>query len=231
MKGEKIVKILVVEDNKDLAGILKEHFLEEDFSVEIAKTGQECLEMAKRNDYACVIIETVLSDMDGLEAITTLREKNNHVPIIILSERESVDDKIKGLHKGADDYMTKPFDFGELVARVNAVIRRSTNQSRSVLQCGSLELDPVARECRASGEPVTLRRREFDILELLLKNENQVFTREQIINKVWKKEYDGTSNVVDVHVKYLRDRLRPWDMDRYVVTVRGVGYKVHCPER
>ncbi|HON34591.1 MAG TPA: response regulator transcription factor, partial [Synergistales bacterium] len=151
-------------------------------------------------------------------------------PVIMLTAKDSIEDRVEGLNRGADDYLVKPFDFRELVARVNAVTRRRAEPKRTVLRCGPLMLDPIARECKAEGEMIPLRRREFDILELLMRFENQVFSREKIIGLVWKKEYDGTSNVVDVHVKYLRDKLRPYNLDTLVVTVRGVGYKVACPD-
>ena len=162
--------------------------------------------------------------------IGRMREEGKDTPVIMLTAKDSIEDRVEGLNRGADDYLVKPFDFRELVARVNAVTRRRTEPKRTVLHCGPLMLDPIARECKAEGEMVPLRRREFDILELLMRFENQVFSREKIIGLVWKKEYDGTSNVVDVHVKYLRDKLRPYNLDTVVVTVRGVGYKVTCPD-
>jgi len=126
--------------------------------------------------------------------------------------------------------MVKPFDFRELLARVRTLLRRTSELQHNLLHCGSMTIDPVARECRVDNTILPLRRREFDILELLLRHENQVFTREKIISQVWQKEYDGTSNVVDVHIKYLRDKLREQGLDTVVVTVRGVGYKVTCPD-
>ena len=162
--------------------------------------------------------------------LDTVRAQGNETPVLLLTARDTVEDRVDGLNRGADDYLSKPFDFRELVARINALLRRTADRHHSVLRCGSLELDPVSRECRIGGKPLSLRRREFDILELLLRNENQVFTRENLISSVWRKEYSGSSNVVDVHVKYLRDKLRPFGCDTLVVTVRGVGYKMNCPE-
>jgi two-component system copper resistance phosphate regulon response regulator CusR len=173
----------------------------------------------------------MLPGIDGLEFLDTLRGRGSNTPVLVLSARDTVDDRVVGLDRGADDYLIKPYDFKELAARVQALIRRSTDHKRPVLDCGPLTLDPIARECRVEGQQVVLRRREFDILELLLRYENQVFTRDRIIAHVWQREYDGTSNVVDVHVKYLRDKLRPFGLDIIVVTVRGVGYKVVCPSR
>ena len=222
--------ILIVEDNRDLVQVLTEGFNELEFSVDSAFDGIEGLNKIRKNDYDCVVLDIMLPEMDGYELIGRMREEGKDTPVIMLTAKDSIEDRVEGLNRGADDYLVKPFDFRELVARVNAVTRRRTEPKRTVLHCGPLMLDPIARECKAEGEMVPLRRREFDILELLMRFENQVFSREKIIGLVWKKEYDGTSNVVDVHVKYLRDKLRPYNLDTVVVTVRGVGYKVTCPD-
>ncbi|HOC82344.1 MAG: Response regulator ArlR [Synergistetes bacterium ADurb.Bin155] len=224
------MNILIVEDNRDLVQVLTEGFNELEFSVDSAYDGIEGLNKIRNNDYDCVVLDIMLPEMDGYELIGRMREEGKDTPVIMLTAKDSIEDRVEGLNRGADDYLVKPFDFRELVARVNAVTRRRTEPKRTVLHCGPLMLDPIARECKAEGEMVPLRRREFDILELLMRFENQVFSREKIIGLVWKKEYDGTSNVVDVHVKYLRDKLRPYNLDTVVVTVRGVGYKVTCPD-
>jgi len=224
------MNILIVEDNRDLVQVLTEGFNELEFSVDSPYDGIEGLNKIRNNDYDCVVLDIMLPEMDGYELIGRMREEGKDTPVIMLTAKDSIEDRVEGLNRGADDYLVKPFDFRELVARVNAVTRRRTEPKRTVLHCGPLMLDPIARECKAEGEMVPLRRREFDILELLMRFENQVFSREKIIGLVWKKEYDGTSNVVDVHVKYLRDKLRPYNLDTVVVTVRGVGYKVTCPD-
>ena len=149
---------------------------------------------------------------------------------MIISGKKTVEDLVEMFDRGADDYVGAPCDSREIISRVHSLIRRSAQSHRPLLTCGRLILDPIARECRIDGAIVPLRRREFDILELLMKHDNQVFSRERIITEVWQKEYDGTSNVVDVHIKYLRDKLREHKMDSIVVTVRGVGYKVQCSE-
>lgn len=222
--------LLIIEDNRDLVQVLSEGFAENGFSVDSAFSGEEGLEKISRGGYGCIILDIMLPGIDGLQVLDTVRTQGNETPILLLTARDTVEDRVDGLNRGADDYLSKPFDFRELVARVNALLRRTADRQHSVLRCGSLELDPVSRECRIGGKPLSLRRREFDILELLLRNENQVFTRENLISSVWRKEYNGSSNVVDVHVKYLRDKLRPFGCDTLVVTVRGVGYKMNCPE-
>lgn len=224
------MNILIVEDNRDLVQVLTEGFNELEFSVDSAFDGIEGLSKIRNNNYDCIVLDIMLPEMDGFELIEKMREEGKDTPVIMLTAKDSIEDRVEGLNRGADDYLVKPFDFRELVARVNAVTRRRTEPKRTILHCGPLMLDPIARECKAEGEMIPLRRREFDILELLMRYENQVFSREKIIGLVWKKEYDGTSNVVDVHVKYLRDKLRPFNLDTVVVTVRGVGYKVTCPD-
>ncbi len=225
-------KLLIVEDNRELDEILVEAFTERAYEVEYTLSGEEGLNRILEGGgrtYDCVILDLMLPGMDGLEVLDRVREANNDTPILILSARDSVDDRVAGLERGADDYLVKPYEFRELAARVEALIRRTAEHRRPLLECGPLVMDPIARECRVGDKPVVLRRREFDIFQLLLRYENEVFSRDRIIAHVWQKEYDGTSNVVDVHVKYLRDKLREFGLDTCVVTVRGVGYKVIQP--
>jgi two-component system copper resistance phosphate regulon response regulator CusR len=224
------VPLLIIEDNRDLVQVLTEGFAEAGFSVDSALSGEDGLEKITNGEYGCIILDIMLPGINGLQVLDAVRESGNAVPVLLLTARDSVEDRVEGLNRGADDYVTKPFDFRELVARIKALLRRNSEKEHPILKCGPLELDPEARECRVKEKILSLRRREFDIMELLLRNENQVFTREKLISSVWRKEYDGSSNVVDVHIKYLRDKLRPHGCDTLVVTVRGVGYKISCPE-
>jgi len=225
------MKLLIIEDNKELVEVLSEGFSENGFTDDFTYDGQDGLKKARAGDHDCIILDLKLPKLSGLEILSALREEGKKVPVIMLTARDSIEDRVTGLAQGADDYLIKPFDFRELLARVNALIRRISEPKPALLRCGPLTLDPLARECRVGEETVPLRRREFDILELLMRHENQVFTRDKIISNVWQEEYEGTSNVVDVHVKYLRDKLRPFGLDLMVVTVRGVGYKVVCPDQ
>lgn len=225
------MSVLIIEDNRDLVQVLAEVFNDNGFSVESAHTGEEGLEKALLSRFDCIILDIVLPGIDGFQVLETYRSEGGASPVLILSARDSVEDKVEGFNRGADDYMVKPFDSRELVARVKSLARRAADKQTPLLVCGRLALDPVTRECRADGAPVHLRRREFDILEALLRHANQVFTRERMVASVWKREYDGRSNVVDVHVKYLRDKLRPYGFDTAIETVRGVGYKIRCPEQ
>ena len=223
------MKLLIIDKDRELSQVLVKEFERNDFSVDYCKDGNEGLEKALTGKYDCMMLELVLPQLDGFHIIEQLRGSGIDTPAIIATTKESIEDRVEALERGADDYLVKPFDFRELLARVRALVRRNSGQKHPLIRCGDLTLDPVARECRIENKLIPLRKREFDILELLMKHENQVFTRERIISHVWQKEYDGTSNVVDVHIKYLRDKLRKYNYDRIVVTVRGVGYKVSCP--
>ena len=224
-----MTKILVIDDEPSITNLVSAYLKPEGYEVFTAADGNAGLKAARALKPDLIILDLMLPEMNGLEMLRKLREEGNVTPVIILTALDSVEDKVEGLNSGADDYLVKPFDFRELLARVRTLVRRSSDQQRPILKCGGLVLDPVARECRVDNVAVPLRRREFDILELLMRYENQVFSRERIITHVWQKEYDGTSNVVDVHVKYLRDKLRKVGYDALIVTVRGVGYKVNCP--
>jgi len=221
--------ILIVDDEASLLSLLEAYLAQEGFGVVTARNGRDALRLCRQVHPDLIILDLMLPGMDGLEVLDRVREANNDTPILILSARDSVDDRVAGLERGADDYLVKPYEFRELAARVEALIRRTAEHRRPLLECGPLVMDPIARECRVGDKPVVLRRREFDIFQLLLRYENEVFSRDRIIAHVWQKEYDGTSNVVDVHVKYLRDKLREFGLDTCVVTVRGVGYKVIQP--
>ena len=222
------MSLLIIEDNRDLVQILTEGFAEKGFSVDSALSGEEGLEKAAVSDFRCILLDIMLPGINGLEVLKTLRTRGDQTPVIYLTARDTVDDRIKGLNLGADDYVGKPFDFDELVARVRALLRRTEEPQSSILTCGPLVLNTSSRECAVGGDILLLRRKEFDILELLLRHENEVFTRERLISSIWKKGGDGTSNIVDVHIKYLRDKLRPFGCDTLLVTVRGVGYKLSC---
>lgn len=234
LPGVVLVRILMIGDkdtvntgeNQNLFGDLSR-----EFTVVRISDPQEGLEMLKSNKYDCVIIDRK-DDQDscGMDLLSFNKESGMGLPIMIISSDKTVDDLVEMFNRGADDYVGSPCDSREIISRVHSLIRRSAQSHRPLLTCGRLILDPIARECRIDGAVVPLRRREFDILELLMKHDNQVFSRERIITEVWQKEYDGTSNVVDVHIKYLRDKLREHKMDSIVVTVRGVGYKVQCSD-
>lgn len=224
------MKLLIIDTEKTYLEVVQQEFESNGINADMSFDIEEGLHRALHEDYDCIILEILFPGADGFQCIENLRNQMNDTPVIITTSKATIEDRVQGLERGADDYIVKPYDFRELLARVKAVSRRYFGRKRPLMKCGDLALEPVARECHVAEDLIPLRRREFDILELLMKHENQVFSRERIISHVWQKEYDGTSNVVDVHIKYLRDKLRVHNYDRIIVTVRGVGYKVACPD-
>jgi len=224
------LRLLIIDTEKAYLDVVRQEFEANGITAETVYDMEEGLSRALHEDYDCIILDILFPGIDGFQLVENLRNQMNETPVIITTSKDTIEDRVQGLERGADDYIIKPYDFRELLARVRAVSRRYYGKKRPLMKCGDLTLEPVSRECHVNEKLIPLRRREFDILELLLKHENQVFSRERIISHVWQKEYDGTSNVVDVHIKYLRDKLRVHNYDRIIVTVRGVGYKVSCPD-
>lgn len=224
------MKILVVEDNEDLAHSIKRGLEKEGYSVELAFDGDTGLDMALCESYECIVLDVLLPGVDGFEFVQTLRESNVQTPVLMLTALDSVDDKIIGLGSGADDYLTKPFDFRELLARVQSLIRRSHLLRGEVLTFKEMRLSSRTRTVTVKGKELKLSRREFDLLELFMRDPNVVFSREEILEKIWGNERETKSNVVDVYVLYLRSKLKPFGYDKYLETVPGIGYKLSLEE-
>lgn len=220
------MKILVVEDNEDLANSIRRGLEKEGYSVELAFDGDTGLDMALTESYDCIVLDVLLPGVDGFEFVRTLRDSNIHTPVLMLTALDSVDDKITGLRNGADDYLTKPFDFRELLARVQSLIRRSHLLRGEVLKFKEMELNSKTRKVAIKGVELRLSKREFDLLELFMRDPNIVFSREEILERVWGNEKETRSNVVDVYVLYLRSKLKPFGYDRYLETVPGIGYRL-----
>lgn len=220
------MKILVVEDNEDLANSIKRGLEKEGYSVELAFDGDAGLDMALTKNYDCIVLDVLLPGVDGFEFVRTLRDSNVHTPVLMLTALDSVDDKIAGLRNGADDYLTKPFDFRELFARIQSLIRRSHLLKGEVLKFKEMELNSKTRKVTIRGVELRLSRREFGLLELFMRDPNIVFSREEILERVWGNEKETKSNVVDVYVLYLRSKLKPFGYDRYLETVPGIGYRL-----
>lgn len=220
------MKILVVEDNEDLANSIKRGLEKEGYSVELAFDGDAGLDMALTKNYDCIVLDVLLPGVDGFEFVRTLRDSNVHTPVLMLTALDSVDDKIAGLRNGADDYLTKPFDFRELFARIQSLIRRSHLLKGEVLKFKEMELNSKTRKVTIRGVELKLSRREFGLLELFMRDPNIVFSREEILERVWGNEKETKSNVVDVYVLYLRSKLKPFGYDRYLETVPGIGYRL-----
>ncbi|MDI6863484.1 MAG: response regulator transcription factor [Pseudothermotoga sp.] len=220
------MRILVVEDNEDLANSIKRGLEKEGYSVQLAFDGDTGLDMALEGNYDCIVLDVLLPGVDGFEFVQTLRETNVQTPVLMLTALDSVDDKITGLSSGADDYLTKPFDFRELLARVQSLIRRSHLLRGEVLSFKDIQLNSRTRKVTVKGAELKLSRREFDLLELFMRDPNVVFSREEILERVWGNERETKSNVVDVYVLYLRSKLKPFGYDKFLESVPGIGYRL-----
>ncbi|HVA22097.1 MAG TPA: response regulator transcription factor [Candidatus Micrarchaeia archaeon] len=222
--------ILVVEDEVRMAALLKRGLEEEGHVVDIAATGPDGVWMASETDFNAVVLDVMLPGFDGFEVCRRLRAAQRWVPVLMLTARDDVQDRVRGLDVGADDYLAKPFSFAELAARLRALDRRGSEMRPSVLEAGDLRLDPAARRAWRGPAELQLSAREFALLELFMRHVGVVLTRTRILEQVWDLAYEGGSNVVDQYVAYLRRKLdRPFgraDLE----TVRGAGYRLRQPE-
>jgi two-component system, OmpR family, response regulator len=220
------MRVLVVEDDARMAELLRRGLQEEGYAVDVASTGEEGVWLGTENDYDAVVLDVMLPDGDGFEVCRRLRQADRWAPVMMLTARDAVLDRVAGLDAGADDYLTKPFSFQELFARVRALVRRGVGERPTVLEVGNLRLDPATRRVHRGDEELSLTAKEAALLEYLLRHPGEVLTRAQIIEHVWDFAYDGGSNVVDVYVRYLREKVdRPFG-HRSIETVRGAGYRL-----
>jgi two-component system, OmpR family, response regulator len=219
------MRLLVVEDDPTIASFLVKGLQGAGFTVDHATNGGEALHLASSADYAVAVVDVMLPGMDGLALIEEMRRRRIHTPVIILSARRSVDDRVKGLQAGGDDYLTKPFAFAELLARVQALIRRATGAADPTrLGTGELTMDLVTRRVERAGRAIELRPREFALLEYLMRNAGRVVSKSMILSHVWDYSFDPRTNVVDVLVHRLRDKLDRDFEKKMIRTVRGMGY-------
>jgi heavy metal response regulator len=223
------MRILVVEDERKLAEAVQRGLAEQGYAVDVANDGQAGLDLAEVEPYDLIVLDVMLPGLDGLEVSRRLRAARRNMPVLMLTARDAVDDRVAGLDSGADDYLVKPFAFRELHARVRALLRREGQSKDPVLRVGDLELDPVSREVRRAGRPVDLTTKEYAILEYFLRNPNRVLTRTQIAEHVWDYDFASMSNVVDVYVGYLRRKLADDREPRLMRTIRGTGYQLRAP--
>ena len=222
------MRLLVVEDDVKLVRALERGLQREGYAVDVALTGDEALAQAHACDYDAVVLDVMLPGMDGFAVCEALRRSERGVPVLMLTARADVSDRIHGLDAGADDYLVKPFDFGELLARLRALFRRGPSERPSVLTVGDLRVDPAARVVTRAGRQVELTAREFAVVEFLARHAGQVVPRTQLLEHVWDEHYDGSPNVVDVYIGYLRKKLeRPFGR-RLIRTVRGVGFMLEA---
>jgi two-component system, OmpR family, response regulator MprA len=217
------MKILVVDDERAVRESLRRALALEGYDVDLAADGEEALERLRQSEPDALILDVLMPGIDGLEVSRRLRRSGSKVPILMLTARDAVENRVEGLDAGADDYVTKPFALEELLARVRALLRRTTG-GEEVLRFGDLELDPSARQVTRGGEPIELTRTEFALLELFMLNPRQVLTRSMIFERVWGYDFGYASNSLDVYIGYLRRKTESGDKPRLIQTVRGVGY-------
>ena len=220
------MRLLVVEDEVKLANLLRRGLEEEGYAIDTAADGGEALWLAQENPYDAVVLDVMLPDVDGFEVCRRLRASGRWAPVLMLTARDSVPDRVEGLDAGADDYLTKPFSLDELFARVRALLRRGRSERPPVLVVGDLLLDPATRRVARGDRDIDLTPKEFGLLELFLRHPDEVLSRTRILEHVWDFAYDGDSNVVDVYVRYLREKVdRPFGRES-IETVRGAGYRL-----
>jgi two-component system, OmpR family, response regulator MprA len=219
------MRVLVVDDERAVRDSLRRALELEGYDVELAADGEEALErLAQNGEPDAVVLDILMPKMDGLEVCRRLRREGHRLPVLMLTARDEVENRVAGLDAGADDYVTKPFALEELLARLRALLRRTRSGSGEVLRFADVELDPKTREVRRAGEPIELTRTEFSLLELFLLNPRQVLTRSVIFERVWGYDFGFSSNSLDVYIGYLRRKTEAGDRPRLIQTVRGVGY-------
>lgn len=223
------MRVLLVEDERKLAGVLKRGLEEHGYAVDVAYDGDEGLGLAELEPYDLIVLDVMLPQLDGLTVCRRLRAQRRNVPILMLTARDTIDDRVAGLDSGADDYLIKPFAFRELLARARALLRRDSSSKDPVLRVADLELDTVSREVRRAGRSIELTSKEYAMLEYFVRNPNRVLTRTQIAEHVWDYDFVAMSNVVDVYVRYLRRKLGDDQEPRLIRTLRGTGYQLQVP--
>ena len=220
------MRILVIEDDKKVAAFLQKGLREEQYAVDVCFDGLEAVYEAQTHPYDVIILDVMLPGKDGFAICRELREDKVLTPILMLTAKDSLEDKIGGLSEGADDYLTKPFSFEELLARVRALLRRNQEYKTGILKVADLELDPVRRLVTRSEEKVRLSGKEYALLEYMMRNRGRILSQSQIIEHVWDRNYDGASNVVNVYINHLRDKIDRDADKKLIKTLRGRGYTI-----
>lgn len=218
------MRVLVVEDEKKVASFIAKGLSEESYAVDVAYDGEEGAFFALENDYDIIVLDLMLPKLDGMEVLKKIREAKKSVPVLILTAKDSVEDIVAGLEGGSDDYLTKPFAFAELLARIHALLRRSQEDKVPILKVADLILNPLTREVKRGDKEIELTSKEYALLEYFMRNVNRVLTRTLISEHVWNYEFDPLTNVVDVYVNYLRKKIDQGSKIKLIHTVRGVGY-------
>jgi DNA-binding response OmpR family regulator len=223
------MRVLLVEDDAKLVRALRRGLGREGYEIDVAGTGTQGLAKALEEEYDVLVLDLMLPGLDGLALCEQLRLADRSVPVLMLTARGSVADRIRGLDHGADDYLVKPFDFGELLARLRVLIRRGPSARPRVIMVGELHVDSSTRVVSRAGQQVELTAREFDVLEVLARNAGQLVSRSQLLHEVWTDEYQGSANIADVYIGYLRRKLERPRGRRLIRTVRGKGFLLESP--
>ena len=218
------MRVLVVEDDQKLAAVLRQGLKEQGYSVDLAAAAAQGFDMAMASEYDAILLDVMLPGRSGFDVLRDLRARGSRSPILVLSARSSVQDRVLGLDLGADDYLSKPFAFQELLARLRAITRRPAVEPRSILKAADLEMYVARREVSRGGRTIDLTTKEFALLEYFLRKKGLLLTRAMILDHVWDFDYDGGSNLVEVYVNYLRRKTEQNDAPRLIQTVRGAGY-------
>lgn len=221
------MKILIIEDEKKMASFLERGLKEEGYVVDLAEDGEKGWEYVMANEYDLLIVDWMLPKMSGVDLCKKIREEGKKIPILILTAKDAIEDKIKGLDVGADDYLTKPFNFDELLARIRALSRRPPNiKDETVLRCGNLSMDLIKRRVLLGEEEITFSQKEFSLLEYLLRHTGEVVSRTAIAEHVWDLHFDPMSNTIDVYINFLRKKIMEKNVNFKIETVRGSGYRL-----
>jgi DNA-binding response OmpR family regulator len=218
------MRILVVEDEEKVASFIKKGLEQSAYTVDWAPTGREGIDHARATQYDAILMDLMLPDTDGLEVVRQLRQQGITAPILALTARGGLDDRVAGLDSGCDDYLAKPFAFDELLARLRALLRRASSQKTAVMEFGGIVMDPVTRRVSRENKSIELTNKEYALLEMLMRHPGQVFTRTAIMESVWGYDFDNSSNVLEVYINFLRKKIDQSFGKKLLHTVRGVGY-------
>ena len=222
------MRVLIVEDEVKMASLIRRGLREEELAADVAIRGEDALWMAQATDYDAIVLDVMLPGIDGFATCRRLREDGIWAPVLMLTARDGVEDRVAGLDGGADDYLTKPFSFAELLARLRALARRGPTERPTVLEVGGLRLDPASRRVWRGDSEIELSAKEFALLEIFMRRPGEVLSRLHLLEHAWDYEYENRSNVIDVYVRYLREKIdRPFGVQS-IETLRGAGYRLHA---
>lgn len=225
------MRILIAEDEKTLNATLKKRLEEQSYSVDACLDGQETLDYLDSAEYDVVLLDIMMPKKSGLEVLRALRKKGRQTPVLLLTAKDSIEDRVDGLDAGADDYLVKPFAFEELMARIRVMLRKKSGQSSNLLSVGDLTLDLGTHTVVRDGQPISLSSREFALLRYLVMNQGMILSRDQIEQHIWNYDYEGSSNMIDVYIRYLRKKIDDPFEKKLIHTVRGAGYVLREEEK